>query len=209
MRIGDTQYAAKRFYRLHDEESSDEFQEISYEENFENLKDELHRQQLASIAASRFVSEAQELKVSIYGEFIPSHCMIIHYSSYSTDLCTEQAIILVVTEGPSRGLSWLVDRLDENVGDFQKFSGTEEAGNNPNSLLGKTCDAFAHFTYVDSDQNVVFVDIQGNFFFIRLCSSESLKTTGLTFAAHQDLTLQPFLQLLAANPRVDVSFCSI
>lgn len=57
------------------------------------------------------------------------------------------------------GKAWLVDPLLDST-KMRKFSGTLEAGNN-SDFSGKTCDAFAHFTLIDSDLEFVPADIQG------------------------------------------------
>jgi hypothetical protein len=55
--------------------------------------------------------------------------------------------------------AWLVDPLLDST-KMRKFSGTLEAGNN-SDFAGKTCDAFAHFTLIDSNLEFVPTDIQG------------------------------------------------
>jgi hypothetical protein len=58
------------------------------------------------------------------------------------------------------GKAWLVDPLLD-LTKMRKFSGTLEAGKN-SDFVGKTCDAFAHFTLIDSNLEFVPADIQGN-----------------------------------------------
>jgi hypothetical protein len=79
----------------------------------------------------------------------------------SLDLSFESACIFVVTKGPEVRHAWLVDWLYEGLKSFTKFSSNEHAGNNPSSLVGCTCDALAHFSYFDSEESLVLVDIQG------------------------------------------------
>ncbi|KAJ7662478.1 hypothetical protein B0H17DRAFT_1144266 [Mycena rosella] len=61
--------------------------------------------------------------------------------------------------GPQKHLAWIVDPL---LSTFQtvKFSGTDIAGSH-GDLFGATCDALAHFSLEDSEQYLVFLDIQG------------------------------------------------
>ena len=74
-------------------------------------------------------------------------------------MCITQSFIITVAEGPDQGLSWLVDLFLDNGG-MRKFSGTLQAGVN-NDLVGISCDAFAHYSFHDSKNSAVFVDIQG------------------------------------------------
>jgi hypothetical protein len=51
---------------------------------------------------------------------------------------------------------------------MRKFSGTDQAGcADAADFTGVTCDAFAHFTAVDSNLDFVVVDIQG---IVTICS---------------------------------------
>jgi hypothetical protein len=74
----------------------------------------------------------------------------------------ESAFIVRVVSGPEKGLAWIVDPLYEDA-DFamSKYSGTNEARHNSEDLSGRTCDAWAHHSYDDSNGALVFVDIQG------------------------------------------------
>jgi len=75
------------------------------------------------------------------------------------DLHVAPAFLFTVASGSERGKTWLVDPLLDPEA-VRKFSGTTQAGSNT-GLVGQTCDAFAHFSLHDSDQHLVFVDIQG------------------------------------------------
>jgi len=70
-------------------------------------------------------------------------------------------MLVTVTKGPATGLAWIADPLLPSS-DIRKFSGTNEAGSNTD-LAGMTCDAFAHFSFQDSDEAFVLVDIQGEY----------------------------------------------
>ncbi|TFK24705.1 kinase-like protein, partial [Coprinopsis marcescibilis] len=124
---------------------------VSSEENQQHLKEELHRQSVVREAVNRFIENAKSLKVSVY------------------DIKVADAFLFIVSDGMRKGHSWLVDPLVEG-GKFRKFSGTNEAGSNGADLAGRTCDAFAHFSYFDSQGTVVFVDLQGWFPFKRTSS---------------------------------------
>lgn len=76
-----------------------------------------------------------------------------------TDIEVASSAIFEVTSGPSTGYAWLVDTFLPNM-KILKFSGTNEVGSN-SRLVGKTCDALAHFSLVSSGGSMVLVDIQG------------------------------------------------
>jgi hypothetical protein len=78
-----------------------------------------------------------------------------------TELRIANSMLLTVSEGDQKGLTWLVDELLDHE-DMRKFSGTDTAGAaNARDFAGITCDAFAHFTAADSNLDFVVVDIQG------------------------------------------------
>jgi len=76
-----------------------------------------------------------------------------------TDLKVAECFILTVHSSIEKGTSWIADRLLKVVKE-RKFSGTQKAGFN-SDLMGKTCDAFAHFSMMDSANSFVLADIQG------------------------------------------------
>lgn len=143
---------------------------VSKEENIKNLKDEVLRQYIAKQSASRFMATAKSNNVSVYSE---SDLFPIDINSMSmnrecvltrilSDLYVEEALILQVSKGANKGQSWIVDTLYDDADlAMCKFSGTDEAGHNPEDLVGRTCDAWAHYSFFDSDETLVFVDIQG------------------------------------------------
>ncbi|RXW20278.1 hypothetical protein EST38_g5572 [Candolleomyces aberdarensis] len=136
MLISGTSYAAKCFYNIGDEDGNT----ATKEENLAHLKEELLRQVVARQCIERFRAAARK---------------------YICNVKIMESFILTVAEGPLKGHAWLGDPLlstDPNAN--CKFSGTEMAGENED-LVGKTCDAFAHFSLYDSDGAIVFVDIQG------------------------------------------------
>ncbi|KAF9034341.1 atypical/Alpha protein kinase [Panaeolus papilionaceus] len=132
-------YASKRFYEIGEEPGK----AISNDDNLKHLKDELLRQCVASGTVQRFLEHARKLKISVY------------------NLKVADAFIALVTSGNHKGLSWIVDPLLSEAAEMQKFSGNTQAGANGESLVGRTCDAFAHFSLFDSNAEIVFVDIQG------------------------------------------------
>ncbi|KAF4616943.1 hypothetical protein D9613_008953 [Agrocybe pediades] len=67
---------------------------------------------------------------------------------------------LTVADGIEKGTSWLVDPLLK-IEKERKFSGSQKAGTNSADLMGRSCDAFAHFARQDSEDTWVPVDIQG------------------------------------------------
>jgi len=79
-----------------------------------------------------------------------------------TDLRMATSFLLRVCEGQKLDHVWLVDTLLDQRR-MKKFSGTDRAGEN-HDLVGKTCDAFAHFCLTDSKMEFVPVDIQGKYF---------------------------------------------
>lgn len=62
-------------------------------------------------------------------------------------------------EGDEIGLAWLVAPLLEHT-KIRKFSGTLQAGLN-GDFMGETCDALAHYSLHDSNNELVFADMQG------------------------------------------------
>ncbi|KIY47707.1 hypothetical protein FISHEDRAFT_74375 [Fistulina hepatica ATCC 64428] len=110
---------------------------VSSAQNFQSLKDELHRQELASLCIRFFIEACRHSGVQI------------------ADISPAQQFI--TKAGP---LAWIVDEeLPSRV--VRKFSGTLVAGENHTDLIGETCDALAHFSMYDSDGYMVLVDIQG------------------------------------------------
>lgn len=104
---------------------------------------------------------AQKNKISVHGEFINDFRLGCFKFESHIDLKVAKSFLLSVTEGPKKGLTWIVDELldPENM---RKFSGTDQAGSaDAADFAGVTCDAFAHFTAVDSNLDFVVVDIQG------------------------------------------------
>ncbi|KAJ2921823.1 hypothetical protein H1R20_g15278, partial [Candolleomyces eurysporus] len=140
LRAGEVLFAAKCFFKTGDsilEES------VSKEDNLKHLKDELFRQVVARKPVKRFLKLAIENNVSVY------------------NLSFDDAYVFVVSKGPEAGHAWLVDPLYDGLTSFTKFSSNVHAGDNSNSLVGRTCDALAHFSYFDSEESLVLVDIQG------------------------------------------------
>ncbi|KAF8073965.1 kinase-like domain-containing protein [Lyophyllum atratum] len=113
----------------------------SLEENKRHLKQELWRQQLASQCVGEFMVAVMAKRIS------------------AADIRVASGFILTVDSGPDVGQTWLVDPMLSNT-HVQKYSGTMHAGRNT-TLLGKTCDAFAHFALENSGGQLVFADIQG------------------------------------------------
>ncbi|KAJ7163848.1 hypothetical protein C8R43DRAFT_1122815 [Mycena crocata] len=111
------------------------------DENLSYLKDELRCQKQAAHCLARFQERAKANKISI------------------ADLRVAESFIFHVISGPQKHLAWLVDPLLSST-ETTKFSGTDVAGNN-GDLFGATCDALAHFSLEDSEEYLVFVDIQG------------------------------------------------
>ncbi|KAJ7489031.1 kinase-like domain-containing protein [Mycena latifolia] len=70
-----------------------------------------------------------------------------------------ESFILRVVSGPQKHHAWIVDPLLSTL-QTVKFSGTDVAGSHCD-LFGATCDALAHFSLEDSEEYLVFVDIQG------------------------------------------------
>ena len=58
------------------------------------------------------------------------------------------SFIFKVKDGMHNGKAWLIDPLLDST-QMRKFSRTNQAGANTD-FAGKTCDAFAHFTLIDS-----------------------------------------------------------
>jgi len=86
------------------------------------------------------------------------------------DLKIAKSFLLSVTEGPQKGLTWIVDELLDSE-KMRKFSSTDQAGSaDATDFAGITCDALAHFTAVDSNLDFVVVDIQGREALKSLCS---------------------------------------
>jgi len=104
---------------------------------------------------------AQKNQISVHGESIHDSGLWCFEFKSHIDLKVAKSFLLSVTEGPKKGLTWIVDELldPENM---RKFSGTDQAGcADAADFAGITCDAFAHFTAVDSNLDFVVVDIQG------------------------------------------------
>jgi hypothetical protein len=58
------------------------------------------------------------------------------------------------------GKAWLSDELI--TGTIKKYSGTDQAGSHPEEdAAGSTCDALAHWSLETTENEIVFVDIQG------------------------------------------------
>ncbi|PPR05260.1 hypothetical protein CVT24_008286 [Panaeolus cyanescens] len=152
-------YAAKRYFNVGDDETG----HVSKEDNLTHLKDELLRQFVASDSIQRFLDSAKKFRISVYSMFL----FLYRYRepltvpSFSPDMKTADSFILTVVSGLHQGESWLVDPLLSEDAEIRKFSGSAQAGKNDEDLVGRTCDAFAHFSLFDSDCNIVFVDIQG------------------------------------------------
>ncbi|TEB34281.1 kinase-like protein [Coprinellus micaceus] len=140
MTIDGVVYAAKCYYDVGYGES------VSKEDNLHHLKEEANRQRLASGCAQRFMDAATKSKISFY------------------NLRAAHPFIVIIAEGTNKGHAWLVDTLISEHASVRKFSGTNEAGLNMVDLVGKTCDAYAHYSLYDSDCAAVFVDIQGTFY---------------------------------------------
>ncbi|KAJ7185211.1 hypothetical protein C8R46DRAFT_1185024 [Mycena filopes] len=132
--LDNRQYAAKCFFDIGGRPPT-------REENFDELKKELLSSQHASRCLTRFQERATANKIPV------------------ADLRVADAFILRVAVGPQTHHAWIVDPLLNSL-ETVKFSGTDVAGNNI-GLFGATCDAFAHFSLEDSDEFLVFVDIQG------------------------------------------------
>ncbi|KAF5315637.1 hypothetical protein D9611_004976 [Ephemerocybe angulata] len=146
MLIADKSYAAKRFFYIGELGST-----VSQEDNLSHLKDELLRNRLVSRTVDKFMAAARTDKIAVY------------------NLRMDESFIVSVTDGPHKGDAFLVDPLISETAEVRKFSGTEEAGANREDLVGRTADAFAHYSYFDSDGTIVLVDIQG-------IDSETLRT---------------------------------
>ncbi|KAF8995312.1 kinase-like domain-containing protein [Cyathus striatus] len=129
-----TYYAAKSFYDV------GYYSAPSKEENLQHLKEELIRQLTIREVVSEFSRVAKNNNIPIY------------------DLQMADSFILLVSNGPESGTSWLVDHLLDHQ-KMRKFSGTDSTGTN-NDFAGKTCDAFAHFALIDSKLEFVPADIQ-------------------------------------------------
>ncbi|KAF6752937.1 kinase-like domain-containing protein [Ephemerocybe angulata] len=137
--MGGNMFAAKRFYNI----GQGAFAPVSNEDNLQNIKDEVLRQYVAKLSAEKFMEAARSDNISIY------------------DLCFEDPMVLVVKRGADKGQAFLVDFFYEDADlAMSKFSGTDEAGHHAD-LVGRTSDAWAHFSYWDSGETIVFVDIQG------------------------------------------------
>ena len=151
MRWNGEVYAAKIFYNI----GSDSTGVPSLEENLKHLK-ELICAKIVENSLSAFNHDAREKHISIFGISFSTY----HQNSLNakeSDLCITQSFIITVAEGPNQGLSWLVDLFLDNS---RKFSGTLQAGVN-NNLVGISCDVFAHYSFHNSKNSTVFVDIQG------------------------------------------------
>ncbi|KAJ7439478.1 kinase-like domain-containing protein [Mycena latifolia] len=111
------------------------------EENLRHLKNELTCQKQAARCLTRFQARATEKKIPI------------------ADLRVAESFILHVVSGPQKHHAWIVDPLLSTL-QTVKFSGTDVAGSH-GDLFGATCDALAHFSLEDSEEYLVFVDIQG------------------------------------------------
>ncbi|KAH6903747.1 kinase-like domain-containing protein [Coprinopsis sp. MPI-PUGE-AT-0042] len=137
--LGDSskKYAAKCFYNVGDATGA-----VSHKVNFVNLRDELLRAHNIKTSVKSFLQHAEESEVSV------------------SNLSVDDTFILKVVEGKMKEHAWIVDPLYEGA-DVLKFSGTSCAGNNNDTLLGRTCNAFAHYSWSDSEGSVVWVDIEG------------------------------------------------
>lgn len=72
------------------------------------------------------------------------------------------------------GWDYLVDPYLGNL-PVTKFSGTAQAGRNNDSKVGKTIDAFAHFSLTVTGGNLVLVDLQGSLvLFVSILSTEQI-----------------------------------
>ena len=152
---------AKRFYNVGDDV------EPSVGENLKHLKEELLRNQAFKQALDAFIEHTRDRNVSIHGMYSSLQSVedqsFNHGSPLILDLEIAESNILVVCDGPAKGLAWIIDKmLDDKK--FWKFSGSDEAGSaRADDFEGLTADAFAHFVAVHSDLEFVLVDIQGEF----------------------------------------------
>ncbi|KAJ3523604.1 hypothetical protein NMY22_g11367 [Coprinellus aureogranulatus] len=139
MLMDNTSYAAKCFYDV----GKGSFN-VSLKDNEKHLQDELLRQYIAKSGASRFMEIAKANNVSVY------------------NLCVQDAFVIRVVKGTEKGRCYIADILYDDADlAMCKFSGTDEAGHNTDDLVGRTCDAWAHHSFYDSQETLVFVDIQG------------------------------------------------
>ena len=103
--------------------------------------------------------------MSVYSKLTPFYLVLKTFGyilmAEFPDLSFDDAYVFVVSKGPEAGHAWLVDPLYDGLTSFTKFSSNMHAGDNSNSLVGRTCDALAHFSYFDSEESLVLVDIQG------------------------------------------------
>jgi Alpha-kinase family len=90
-----------------------------------------------------------------------------HFTKHRIELCVthldlwvSEASVVRVIEGANAGHAWLIDPLLEGA-DVRKFSGSDKAGCNVSDLVGKSCDAFAHYALYDSEGTILPADIQG------------------------------------------------
>ncbi|KAJ7190715.1 kinase-like domain-containing protein [Mycena pura] len=129
-------YAAKAYYNV-DESGT----RPTAQDNYDYLVGEVTVQILADHALGRFKKVAAEKDVMI------------------VDISINKPFLLEDDDDSDR--TWIVDRLLSST-TVIKYSGTAEAGLATSlDLYGRTCDAFAHFSVFDSQEEIVFVDIQG------------------------------------------------
>ncbi|KAG6847751.1 hypothetical protein H0H93_006218 [Arthromyces matolae] len=124
--IEDQAYAAKRFFNTGSNRA------LTNDELKRHGRQELLRQAKAQMCLSEFTKALKLNKVS------------------SADLRVSPGFLLTVQTGPLLGQTWIVDPLLSNTQTY-KYSGTLGAGRNTEDLFGKTCDAFAHFSVVQSN----------------------------------------------------------
>ncbi|KAJ6500211.1 kinase-like domain-containing protein [Mycena vitilis] len=152
-------YVAKRFFEVGDGPES-----VSLRENAAQLENEFIRLKQGQWFLDKFYARAKETETEVSTNFIFSDGFlmreIIDDSGPSPASGVDMdSFLSSMDDDPDSAVIWLVEPLRGSS--LERWSGTLQHPAHENKP-GQTIDAFMHFSYVYSQQTLVFADIQGS-----------------------------------------------
>ncbi|KAJ7161857.1 kinase-like domain-containing protein, partial [Mycena crocata] len=155
--IGDQDYAAKRFFEV-----GNGIECVSTIENATQLENEMIRLKQGQWFLDKLYARADETETEVYKDFSFSDGLLVQEiigpdgPSPASGL-TMDSFMASLDTNPNCAIFWLLEPLRSSS--VERWSGTLQHPPHENKP-GRTMDTFMHFSYVYSQQTLVFADLQ-------------------------------------------------
>ncbi|KAJ7618697.1 kinase-like domain-containing protein, partial [Roridomyces roridus] len=152
--------AAKRLYRVVEEDADDITNMISLSDNHTNLESEVYRLILGEKVLNEFYAFARKNNVDVFHiKFSSAYLATEIRASVTREPSTASGMVVFPADS-DEGMTWLIE--PKRAAAVISFTGTlDQQPTGSDDICSNTIHAFAHYTFGASEATVVFADLQG------------------------------------------------